>query len=540
VEVTLSWRHLNASDINETPAAVEQLSEEAAGDFHSCSYDCERLGDVTVPFLVMLLQLYWCYADLITTINLQTDQGDMDRKISWMERSAKLRSARASRREEVDADANQPAAEEVAEASEEGSGIEQGSGIVEDGPKIQDPEEEEEQAELLRNESLGIRPGAVAVHGPGYPSRGEDPRAGAGTPATVQAYAVNELDESEREERIRRGIIANAAEAVVVSVGDPKSRRYWASGIAMVLAAALAIGIAVPLTKHGGSGGQENSTTVGRDPEVLASLRYFEGQNNAGWASAIVAETRGNSLFDGSATTSGYFAQVSCRLQPCLDNDTNCAVGQHYEPGCCLGPDCPNGTQCGEICPTPPESCFLTDTANKTCTRADCYTCNPVNGQDIYQLYNFVWSIDCLNVGTSVRPENGESYKWAIICGPVVEGAKPELNMDYGQHMCGAMRLGAGYTEEDGGLFASGAPCVYYALATCGCGPPDMTTFGLPEPNGTCQPGKCPFLCEDVGIQYARNLCFAFPGNISWWEGQFGGTPNQDYEYELYIKGVDD
>jgi hypothetical protein len=75
-----------------------------------------------------------------------------------------------------------------------------------------------------------------------------------------------------------------------------------------------------------------------------------------------------------------------------------------------------------------------------------------------------------------------------------------------------------------------------------------MNTFGLPEPSATCQPGECPFLCEDVGATYARNLCHAFPGNISWWEGQNAFHESQflegflppDYEFELYIKGVDD
>jgi hypothetical protein len=167
----------------------------------------------------------------------------------------------------------------------------------------------------------------------------------------------------------------------------------------------------------------------------------------------------------------------------------------------------------------------------------------------MYQLRDFIWSIDCLNVGTRVRPENGETYKWAIFCGPVVEGARPELNHDFGQYQCAAMRLGAGFSDAEGGLQAPGAPCVFYALAECGCGPSDMGTFGLPKPNGTCQPGECPFLCEDVGVQYARNLCRAVPGpgDISWWEGQNAFNSSNfcknclasDFDFEIYIKGVD-
>lgn len=53
--------------------------------------------------------------------------------------------------------------------------------------------------------------------------------------------------------------------------------------------------------------------------------------------------------------------------------------------------------------------------------------------------------------------------------------------------------------------------------------------------------------CEDAGPQYARNLCGAFPGNISYWEGQnvFNTTffnenvMGDEYEFDIYIKGVD-
>jgi hypothetical protein len=83
----------------------------------------------------------------------------MERKVAWMERSSNLKAARDRRREEVDVDATRPAAEAA----------ETGSGNVDDGSLINDPgEAEEQQSELLRNESLGLRPGAIAVHGPWY------------------------------------------------------------------------------------------------------------------------------------------------------------------------------------------------------------------------------------------------------------------------------------------------------------------------------------------------------------------------------------
>jgi hypothetical protein len=159
-----------------------------------------------------------------------------------------------------------------------------------------------------------------------------------------------------------------------------------------------------------------------------------------------------------------------------------------------------------------------------------------------------MFAIDCLHVGTSIRPENGETYKWAILCGPIVEGAKPQENRDYGEYQCLSLREGAGFSDEDGGLVGSTLPCQYIALAECGCGPSNVYTFGLPEPNGACQPdGGCPFLCEDVGIRYAQNLCRSFPGDISWWEGQnvfnstwfIENTMAPEYEWEIYIKGVD-
>jgi hypothetical protein len=171
-----------------------------------------------------------------------------------------------------------------------------------------------------------------------------------------------------------------------------------------------------------------------------------------------------------------------------------------------------------------------------------------VDGQDVYQLFDFIHAIDCLHVGTSIRKENGETYKWAIFCGPVVEGAKPEQNRDYGEYQCAAARQGARVAEEDGGFLSLSLPCQYIALAECGCGPLDVYPWGLPGPNGTCQPeSDCPLLCEDVGIKYAQSLCRAFPDNISWWEGKnifnsslfLENVSGSDYNLEIYIKGVD-
>jgi hypothetical protein len=169
-----------------------------------------------------------------------------------------------------------------------------------------------------------------------------------------------------------------------------------------------------------------------------------------------------------------------------------------------------------------------------------------VKNEDVYVMWDFVIAIDCLEVGTSISQETGEVYKWAIYCGPVVEGAQEKLNMDYGEYQCAAARIGAGFSDDGSGLMSSGFPCQYIALAECGCGPSDVYTFGLPEPTGPCLPESgCPFLCEDAGMEHALNICQSFPGGIAWWEGQnsfniswfIEGGMAPSYELEIYIKG---
>jgi hypothetical protein len=92
------------------------------------------------------------------------------------------------------------------------------------------------------------------------------------------------------------------------------------------------------------------------------------------------------------------------------------------------------------------------------------------------------------------------------------------------------------------------ADCSRLRWASAGCGPSDMHTVRLTEPSGPCLPGDgCPFLCEDAGLAYARNLCRSLPVNISWWEGRnvfnaslFGeNVMAPKYEFEIYIERVD-
>jgi hypothetical protein len=440
-----------------------------------------------------------------------------------------------------------------------------------------------------------MRPGALAVRGPAptgsHSSDGDDdgpsprvrPRgrsardgssaAGAGgtTPLLTEpiaAYAVPEFDtdtdddentraakalaEADKLELIRNQILSQAAEAVVVtpeedvSLSSKRRKRVIVIGAILVLVVivGVAVGVAVPLTT------QQNSNAAPTPaPDVLASLSYRESQGEGGFAGAIFAEKRKGAFFgDQAATTTGSAGFINCQVKACTANGTDCVAGKYYEPGCCLGSTCPDATKCGRMCPKPPASCSLTDPENLTCTRSECYTCNPVNGQDMYELSDFIFKIDCLQVGTSVRSSNGQTYKWAIFCGPVQEGGQPNMNQDAGDYQCVAVRDGAGYSDDAEGILTDLLSCPTLALAECGCGPAGMNASGLAEPNGTCPVnGTCRFQCDDSGSQSggAQALCTQFPGNLSWWDGAnaFNHTlfvpslaaPN--YQLDIYIQG---
>jgi hypothetical protein len=404
------------------------------------------------------------------------------------------------------------------------------------------------------------RPGAVAVYGPGrvdFEEKGDDdneaptapplrseaePEVEADAPLYVKSYVVKE---PVTDEEIRRKILANTARAEVVPADDRKSRRYWSvvGAIVVAVVAAVAVGVAVPLSTRQN---QPSGSTQGRADNVLASVEYTERQGVGGFPTSIWATT---AVVGGSPTTSGVVEVIGCKPTPCTESDKNCLTDERvYVPGCCAGPDCPNETKCGEMCPKPPESCYLNDPANLTCLQPECYTCNLVDGEVGYVLTSLAYAVDCLHVGTSVRPDNDETYKWAILCGPMVSGFRVEQNRGKGEYQCAAVRLGANYSDDDGGLMGATLPCQYIALAECGCGPADMYTFGLPAPTGPCLPdGGCPILCEDAGPKYATNLCRAFPRNISWWEGQnafkstmfYENSIAPEYRFDIYIKSVD-
>lgn len=202
-------------------------------------------------------------------------------------------------------------------------------------------------------------------------------------------------------------------------------------------------------------------------------------------------------------------------------------------------------------CPDLPAGlpCALNDPQLTDCRTPDCYSCTKVNGEDFWILYESVYQVNCLDYGKALRKENGEIYKWAVICGPVTTGGQEQLNYALGEYACQAFRQGAGYSEYDGGKGSSLVPCHFIQLSECGCAPEDVHTFGLNPPNKSCDTGEdCRFLCEDAGLEQAQQLCKNF--GIEFWEG--ANVLQHDYfsdstignggrgagELEIYIKGM--
>jgi hypothetical protein len=431
---------------------------------------------------------------------------------------------------------------------------------------------------LVVDDPLVIAPGAVAVRGPGYCGNDDSADLHDGdappTPARVdggadggdngessdallrlESYAV--VRTGRTDEEIRQHILSNTARAeVVTTLDEPKARLnrsrllLLVGGAAAVVIVAVAVGAAVPLARRSQGSSSSAASPSNDDGTVVASVKYLEWQRAGGFAGDLRVETRLQGG-GGVRVTSGLAEAILCRPAACLEGtgSSSCAADQIYTSGCCAGSNCSNETQCGYVCPYPPDSCFLTNPSDKTCTQSRCYTCQQDgNGTDLYHLEDYAVAIDCLEVGTAIRKENQQEYKWAIFCGPVILGPVPEENRDLGEYQCGAARLGANFSDDHGGLMAYLSPCQFFALAECGCGPSDMNTIGLPEPSGPCRPGGgCPLLCEDAGPPYARNVCRAFPGNISWWEGQNAFNRSlfledklaPEYEFEIYIKGID-
>jgi hypothetical protein len=110
-------------------------------------------------------------------------------------------------------------------------------------------------------------------------------------------------------------------------------------------------------------------------------------------------------------------------------------------------------------------------------------------------------------------------------------GGIPEENRGVGEYQCGASRLGAYFFYDHGSLEAANYPCQHFALAECGCGPPDMYTFGLPNPTGPCDPhiGTCCFV-KTPDPSTPATCAGRFPATFSYWEGRNGFNSPLFYE----------
>jgi len=154
------------------------------------------------------------------------------------------------------------------------------------------------------------------------------------------------------------------------------------------------------------------------------------------------------------------------------------------------------------------------------CTSPACYKCDTdEDGKEIYNSRATGYDIDCLNTGYA-RDENGEVYKWAIMCGPCSFGCVENENRAKGEYDCFAARQfaeGANRTTTRATV-SYRYPCHYVQLAECGCAPEDVYTFGLDPPAKACQTEEdCPYLCNDAPGDAVKDLCNAF--DIEWWLG---------------------
>jgi hypothetical protein len=455
---------------------------------------------------------------------------------------------------------------------------------------VDDEEDEEGKPEPVlavskRVAAVGLaRPGAVAVRGPGYRGGGgggdddeeDDPSTvrggGAGdgvngdceeaseTPLHVDSYAVMAVPKGPTDEEIRQQILAGTPRAQpVCTVGnEPKLRWDRATVLLLVFivavgVVAIAVGVAVPLATRPRPPDDDYVA-----PEYEASVSYREWPRVSWAGHALLIDAYSYYDEKRELVADGYVDTIQCRPKACLVSDESCVDGTFYSPGCCAGPDCPSETKCGAQC-SPTQACNLKEPINRNCVMSECYSCEQKDGNNLYSLRDIFFDISCLEVGTAIRPENGQTYQWAIFCGKAfptgdvfgdddtvygnVFGDDDTVYPAEGEFKCGAARFGANFSDDRGGLVAATFPCEFIAQAECRCGPSASNLSASPAPNGPCLPGRgCPFHCS---AGYTHNLCRSFPGNISWWEGQNSFNRSwfledrmaREHDFDIYIKG---
>jgi len=356
------------------------------------------------------------------------------------------------------------------------------------------------------------------------PSTRRGPDEGASPASDRSDNGPHILDETEESTEVQLTLEipqAYLVEETLLSSKSRISRKTFRTilvsfAVAMVVVASIVAGVCA----SGKCAPSTTSTLAApeRDDNVLIAVSFQSSPDEL----VTYADAQLKLVNDVFESASGSVGTIVCNLLPCLEKDSTCNDGL-WIPGCCFVANCTSEVgQCGNKCPDLPLGlpCHQVDPTNEKCRNAGCYTCDKVNGEDIFKLTEFVFQISCLSGGTAVRQENLESYEWAILCGPVSAGEQPELNFDQGEYSCVAFREGAGYSYTDGGVGGTFIPCHFIQLGECGCGPADVFPFGLPPPNKTCaSAADCRFLCNDAGPRLANTICDAFDG-IEWWEGQ--------------------
>ena len=442
-----------------------------------------------------------------------------------------------------------------------------------------------DNAVLVQDDSSATQPGAVAVRGfcfrdssieytdddddSGQQLAPSPPPPPCHIDTEAQAYLVDEVNE---RERLRQEILNTVITAEQVEKDDDTSfpRRWYRLRIlcAILLALTVALPVGLVLGLRHGNGNQDDDTfdssnndwndndtfpAAARDKDVLVSIA-FRGNPHTTFLFQGHAELRATA---GNQTiSSGSISTVHCRVKPCVDTPERCRSFGMFEPSCLDDSHMGNDTQdtgsssttlCGNECPPPPDSCAYIGRSPSDCRSSDCYICpfESYGYEQLYLLDDMHIRVDCLHVGNATIEDSSSSstsrsyYTWAILCGTLVEGSKPEVSLFPGDFLCFAGRQGGGYSDRDGGIATYVLPCALLSFLQCGCAPEGTVIPGIPQlssfPHTTTTPctahETCPFACSDE-VPDASSLCRAFPEDIAWWEG------NNPIGQNLFIPGM--
>jgi hypothetical protein len=359
-------------------------------------------------------------------------------------------------------------------------------------------------------------------------------------------------------------VVAQAAKAEVLSQTPWRTIAGCSVLLAILTAAAIAIGFGVTLSKNGAV--SSTPVVLTSEDNLVTSVTLIEPKLlnfiSASKFVSCISQTHDTRVVrhipntphpppflimqkvthqnnEEEIVTEGYMTSFFIQPKLCAEHaDTNaCIVDKIYEHGCCAGPECPADTKCGEIIP---------DVNVCTASRSDCRSVSCVecekgpSGEEMYTVTDFATTWNCLDSGRDYL-EDGREYKWAITCGPVERGGSEESNIGIGEYMCLAFREGVGF--DFNATYSAGFPCQWIQINECGCAPEDVYDFGVepPDPSVGWTPCRteedCPFLCGDAGYEKAKDLCYAFggigPGSL--WDGMFFDEDVNEVKAEIVL-----